>query len=206
MLTQTQEKIIRFIRSYISNNDSSPTLFEIQEFMGFSSKRAVTYHLEKLENKGYITHTGDARGIVIIQKDNLFTISVPIMGYANAGTPLLKAEDEYLGSIKIDKKLISSHKTIFAIQIVGDSMNKRKVSNNKLSNKNYAIISKNEIISNKDVVLALIDDCVTIKTYKKENNIIVLYPESNNPIHKPIYLHNDNHNKIIGKVICVMPH
>jgi len=204
-LTFTQDSILKFIKNYSLANGYAPTLSELQFFMGGITKRAVVKHLEALEKKGEIFRSSKARGIKLVETNNEFTMTMDILGYANAGAPLVYAEEQKIGVLRIDKTLLPVTKNVFALVIKGDSMNKRKLNGIPLANGNYAIVANNQNISNGDIVLAIVDNCATIKTYRRDGNIIVLYPESTNQIHKPIYFSGNNDPDIIyGKVISAL--
>ncbi|MBN1373897.1 repressor LexA [Candidatus Dojkabacteria bacterium] len=204
ILTEIQMQILNSIKRYVTRYDMAPSLNELREEFGFSSKRAVTYQLSRLEQMGYIKRSGDARGIVVVgmQKGNF--LPVPIMGFANAGSPLVTAQDEYLGELMIDKRLLSSITNLFAVEVKGDSMNKRKIGAEFLANGSYAVVSKGSSFTNNDVVVAIIDNGVTVKTARKKGSILILFPESSNPVHKPIYIHDEEDAFVIGKVVSVL--
>lgn len=197
--------ILEAIRASIYAGEVAPSLTELMKRFSFASKRAVTYHLEVLERKGYIKRLGGARGIELsdLERDPQF-VTVPVLGYANAGLPLALAQEEYLGEISIQKKIASGSK-MFAVEIKGDSMNNRKINGIPLSDGNYAIISKETPFEPRDVVLAVIDEGATIKTFLPQGELIVLSPESTNPKNKPIYLTEDSNSLILGKVVAALP-
>ena len=67
------------------------------------------------------------------------------------------------------------------------------------------IVQKNGEYEDGDAVVAVIDGCATVKNIKKDNEMVILYPQSSNPIHKPIYLDANGDSMINGKVIKVLP-
>ena len=211
LLTEKQNLVLSIIKNYISSNDQAPTLHELQELLNenklpLKTRRSVVQYLEALEKKGYILRSTEARGIKIIVKqetDNF--IDIPIMGTANAGTALCFADEQTEGFLKSSKKLLSSHNNVFALKISGDSMNQCKVDNKFIEDSDYVVIDKNTShFNNNDIVLAIIDGCATVKKLKKTMfGEIVLIPESNNPIHKPIYIHENDNFSINGKIISV---
>lgn len=206
MLTQKQQLVLSTIQSYISENDQPPTLSELSEMLGIKTKRGVVKHLTALEKKGYLYRTSKPRGIILTDGSgvNSDTFSVPILGYANAGSPLVFAEEDIVGSIKIDRDLIKDSKKTFALIVKGDSMNLRKVNKVPILDRNYVVVEKDVNIRDGDVVLAVVDNAATIKTFKRSQNSVILYPESSNPVHSPIYLKDDVAGFINGKVIAVL--
>jgi len=203
-LTQKQQKVLDTIQEYYSSNEEAPTLSELKDLLGIKTKRGVVKHLDALERKGFLNRTSKPRGISLLNSSDRSTFSIPVLGYANAGQPLVFAEEDIIGSIKIDKDILRNHNNHFALIVKGDSMNMRTVNKVPIIDKNYVIVEKDTEYSDGDVVLAVVDNAATIKTFKKSQNSIILYPESNNPIHTPIYLRENSHGFINGKVIAVL--
>ena len=204
-ITEKQEKVLDFIRDYYLEKGIAPSLGELQEYLRIKTKRGVVKHLEALEKKGFIIRTGGARGIQLQEDESYeYLIGIPILGYANAGTPLATAEEEYLGSLKIDKKLLRNGENVFSVIIKGDSMNRHSIDQSPLLDGNYAIVDKKAEVEDGDVTLAIIDNSATIKILKKQQGIISLHPNSYNNSHQPIYLNKDRENILNGKVIMVL--
>jgi len=204
-LTKRQNKVLEVIKHYLAETGFPPSLGELQEELGIGTKRGVVNHLKALEKKGVIARTSEARGIRLTENlasDNILNIN--ILGYANAGSPLVYAQEQMVGTLRVQKTLLPVTQDIFALEIKGDSMNKRLIQGTLVKNGNFAIVAKNHPIQNGDVVLAIIDECATIKTYKKDKGILVLYPESTNTSHRPIYLSRNDGEVIYGKVIAVL--
>jgi repressor LexA len=208
ILTKKQEKVLRIIRQCYLENGYAPSLGELQEFLGISTKRGVVNHLIALEKKGYIIRTGDPRGIHIVDNDEEivydYLIGVAILGYANAGTPLVSAEEENLGHIKIDPKLVSKKEDLFALIVKGDSMDLAEIEGKNIEEGSYLIVQKDAEIQDGDVVVAIIDNSATVKRFKKGDGMITLYPESTNPLNQPIFLDKDTDVMFNGKVIKVL--
>jgi repressor LexA len=201
-ITEKQERALGFIRDYFLDKGIAPSLSELQEALNISTKRGVVTHLEALERKGFIIRTGGARGIQIQGEENYeYLIGIPILGYANAGTPLAIAQEDYLGTLKVDSKLLKKKSGLFSLIVKGDSMNKHSIDNISLSNGNYVIIDKEAEIKDGDTILALIDNSATIKIFKKQNDMIILYPNSYNNTYQPIYLDKERENIINGKIV-----
>ncbi len=203
-LTLRQKRILEVITNYITECDEAPTLAEIQDAVGIKTKRGVAKHLDALEKKGYIYRNGKTRGISLDTPINSGMYDIPILGYANAGQPLVYAEEEMVGSLKVDKEMLPDSKELFALIVKGDSMNKRLINNVSVADKNFVVIDKSSQFRDGDVVLAVIDNAATLKTFKRGSNSVILYPESSNPIHTPIYLREDSDAMINGKVVAVL--
>jgi len=151
--------------------------------------------------------TSEPRGIHLVEDEEPnfeYLIGIPVLGYANAGTPLVSAEEENLGIINIQKKLLKGRKNLFSLIIKGDSMNQRVLGGKILKNGSFLIVQKDAEINDGDVVVAVIDNSATVKNFKKTDDMVILYPESNNPKHKPIYLDRNSESMINGKVIKVL--
>jgi repressor LexA len=212
-LTQRQEQVLTLIRDFFLENGQAPSLGELQEKLGFKSKRGVVNHLIALENKGYIFRSSEPRGIKLLDEtddSNIeyeYLIGIPIFGYANAGTPLVMAEEEALGLLKVDKNLIGkkAEKDLFALIVKGDSMNERDLDGIKVEEGKYLIVDKEAEVQDGDVVVAVIDNSATVKNISLSNkDMVVLYPESNNPKHQPIYIDSNSDFLINGKVVRVL--
>jgi len=208
ILTKKQEKVLKIIRQYYLENGQAPSLGELQKLLKISTKRGVVNHLIALEKKGYIIRTGDPRGIHIVDNDEEivynYLIGVAILGYANAGTPLVNTEEENLGYIQIDPKLVNKKDDLFALIVKGDSMDLAKIDGKNIEEGNYLIVQKDAEIQSGDVVVAIIDNSATVKRFKKGENMITLYPQSSNPLNQPIFLDKDTDVIFNGKVIKVL--
>ncbi len=206
-LTEKQQRVLDVLRGYYSDHEEAPTLSELKEILGIKTKRGVVKHLEALERKGFLNRSSRARGIILTEQINADTMSIPVFGYANAGKPLVFAEEDIIGSIKVDKHILQKRVKkgdIFGLIVKGDSMNMRTINKVPIMERNYLIVDKSSEYRDGDVVLAVIDNAATVKTFKKSQNSVILYPESDNPVHSPIYLRDDVEGFINGKVIAVL--
>ena len=114
ILTAKQDLVLRVIRDYFLQNGFAPSLSELQVLLDIATKRGVVNHLIALEKKGYILRTSEPRGIRMLEGNEEpvyeYLIGVPILGYANAGTPLVGAEEENLGVLRVDKNILGKKK------------------------------------------------------------------------------------------------
>lgn len=208
ILTGKQELVLKVIRKFYLENGYAPSLAELQISLGISTKRGVVNHLIALEKKGYILRTGEPRGIHIVDDDEEviydYLIGVPILGYANAGTPLVSAEEENLGVLKLDKKLVGKKENLFSLIVKGDSMDLSTIEGKNIIDGSYLIVQKDAEINDGDTVVAVVENSATVKKIKKEKDLIILYPESSNPLNQPIYLDKDTDTVFNGKVIKVL--
>lgn len=204
-LTEKQVKVLTTIRDFFLENGYAPSLSELQIMLHINTKRGVVNHLESLEKKGYIIRTSEPRGIKLVEEEEYqYMIGIPILGYANAGKPLAIAEEDRLGLLHVDKALLSHRSNLFALIVNGDSMNQKIIDGKNMKDGSYVIVSKDAEITEGDPVLAVLDNSATIKSYKRDGEMIILYPQSDNPIHQPIYLDQYSNSLINGKVIKIL--
>lgn len=206
-LTERQEEVLRIIRNFFLDNGYAPSLTELQTVLGITTKRGVVNHLEALEKKGYIIRTSEARGIQIVTDEEEvyeYLVGIPILGYANAGTPMVLANEQNLGLLQVEKGLLGKKKDLFGLIVKGDSMNQRDIDGKSLEEGHYLVVQRDCSIEDGDVVVAIVDGCATVKSIKRDEEMVILYPQSNNQIHKPIYLDKDSDSIINGKVIMVL--
>lgn len=206
-LTLKQKEVLDLVRNSIDQNGYAPSLTEMMEELGLSTKRSVAFHLDALEKKGMIYRTGEARGIRLIQNNTGGGfIPIPLLGFANCGEALMVAEEEDNGEILVEETILKGKRKVFGVELRGDSMDQRRLNGINLANGNFAIVVKEEEVRTGDVVLAIIEGGATIKSFKREKGMIVLYPESSNPRHKPIYVKESDMDSamIAGKVLTVL--
>jgi len=201
-ITEKQQKVLQVIRDFYLEKGYAPSLSELGQILKINTKRGVVNHLIALEKKGFIIRTSEARGIQLVEEEEYeYLIGIPILGYANAGTPLAIAQEDRLGVLHVDKGLVKKNQELFALIVKGDSMNQREVGGRKLGDGNYIVVSKNAEVTDGDVVVAILDNSATVKTIKFDKDMIVLYPQSDNPKHNPIYLDKFSNGLINGKVV-----
>lgn len=209
ILTKKQELVLRLIKQYYLDRGTAPSLGELQQNLGTSTKRGVVIHLEALERKGYIFRTGEPRGIHVIDGNDEdivydYLVGIPILGYANAGIPLVSAQEENLGVLKVGHSLIGEKKGLFSLVVKGDSMDLAQIDGNSIVEGAYIVVQKDSSIDDGDIVVAIVENCATVKKFKRSGDMIILYPNSSNPINKPIYLDSNSNTMINGKVIKVL--
>jgi len=208
ILTAKQDLVLRVIRDYFLKNGYAPSLSELQVLLDIATKRGVVNHLIALEKKGYILRTSEPRGIRMLEENEEpvyeYLIGVPILGYANAGTPLVGAEEENLGVLRVDKNILGKKKSLFSLIVKGDSMDREMIDGKAITDGNYLVVDKEAEIFDGDVVVAIVENCATVKRFKKDQDMVVLYPNSSNPIHQPIYLDKNTESMLNGKVIKVL--
>jgi repressor LexA len=200
-LTPTQKQMLAFIAETIRDHDRSPTIREIGEAFNISSTNGVRYHLKVLEEKGYIKRErGISRGIEW-REDHVFpgdvaVNTIPLIGQVAAGRPILAVEN-IEGRIAVDEMFARSREC-FALRVNGDSMRDAGIVDGDV-----VIVNPQPDARNGDVVVALIDDEATVKTYVRRNGGVVLHPE--NPEYEDIVLDRRSGDaRVLGKVVGLM--
>ena len=207
-----QEKLINLVDNY---NLSDLTLRKIGELIDEpNSPLKIKHHINQLINKGLLVVTPDGkktkRATGGLGKSGL--ISLPILGSANCGQPLIFADGKIEGYLKLSrnllkKDLISVAKELFVLKAVGNSMNRSSIDNKNIEDGDFVIINKGSIIKNGDYVVSIIDGVANIKKFyiDKPNNQIVLLSESSQDF-PPIYISKEDQDSYLinGKVVGIM--
>jgi repressor LexA len=170
---ERKREIYNFIRQEITGRGRPPTIREIGARFGISSTNGVRYFLEKLECEGLISRMSNtARGISLPGRDQPATArSLPILGRVPAGGPDY-GEENLDGHILVDERFVRG-KDVFAVRVHGDSMIGAGISDGDI-----AIVKRNPEPPSGEIVIALIDDEVTLKRLVKKGSSIILRPEN----------------------------
>ncbi len=204
-LTDRQQEILNFIHQFRDENGYPPTLREIGRRFSISSTFGVKRHLDALVKKGYLNIESNAsRGISIVKEDpsgieevrNDSYRRIPIVGRVAAGSPILAIEN-IEGSVVIDSTFMKKSQDCFALKVKGDSMVNAGIFENDL----VIVTPRNEAI-NGDIVVAMLEDEVTVKTFEQKNNQVRLLPQNDN--YQPIEVDKSKEFKIVGKVTGVV--
>ncbi len=183
-ITQVQKNVLNYISDFIDENAYPPTVREISEHFE-KSIRAVQDNLVALQKKGFISLVQKkSRSIRVLvderQKDpKLFVDKVPLLGTIAAGKPLL-SEENLDGYVTLTEPFIRPGKSYFALRVRGQSMINAGILEGDL-----AIVEQRSDVVDGQIVVAVLDDAITLKRYFKEQNRIRLQPE--NPAFNPIY-------------------
>lgn len=195
-ITKKQSEILEYIKSQILEKGYPPAVREICKAVNLRSTSSVHSHLATLEKNGYIRRDPTKpRAIEII--DDLFNLTrrevsnVPIIGKVAAGQPLL-AQEHIENYFTIPTEFMPNGET-FMLTVQGDSM-----VNAGIFNGDYVLVESTPVAENGQIIVALVDDGATVKTYYKEENMIRLQPENDHM--EPIYVSDVT---ILGKVIGV---
>ncbi|MDR2688065.1 MAG: transcriptional repressor LexA [Oscillospiraceae bacterium] len=191
-LNKTQRKVYEFLLER-TQDGVPPSVREIGERVGLRSTSSVQANLDALEQKGFITRDAmHKRSIRIAGQQAANVLQVPLLGTVTAGAPILAVEQiesylPYTGPVSRDKSL-------FALRVRGESM-----VNAGILDGDIVYVEKTPVARNGDIVVALLEDEATVKSFYKENGHFRLQPE--NDAMDPIFCEEVI---ILGKVISLL--
>jgi repressor LexA len=202
-LTTRQREVLDYISDYICDRGYPPTIREIGDQLGIKSTNGVSEHLETLWRKGYLIRDEERSNLARAMRPRhlptvpLGAYQIPLIGEVTAGAPRLALEEpeEHL---HFDRSLVGDHRDVFALRIDGSSMIERGIQHGDL-----VFVRRTNEAKDGDVVIALIDDEATCKTFYREGRKIRLQPE--NSTMEPIYVSRNmfKETMILGVVIGV---
>lgn len=195
-ISKKQMEILEYIKSQILERGFPPAVREICEAVHLKSTSSVHSHLETLEKNGYIRRDPPKpRAIEILDDTFNLTrrelVNVPIVGQVAAGEPIL-AQENIENYFPIPAEIMPNNQT-FMLRVKGESM-----INAGILDGDMVLVEETHTASNGDMVVALIEDGATVKTFYKEEGIFRLQPENDNM--DPILV---KELMILGKVIGV---
>ena len=196
-ISSKQREILEYIKQEILNKGYPPAVREICEAVHLKSTSSVHSHLETLEKNGYIRRDPTKPRAIEIIDDNFNltrreVVNVPIIGQVAAGQPLLAVEN-IENYFPIPTEFMPNAET-FMLKVKGDSM-----INAGIFNGDKILVQNQSDAQNGDIVVALVDDSATVKTFYKEDGHFRLQPE--NDTMDPIIV---NECSILGKVFGIM--
>lgn len=183
-LTDRQREVKDFITSFTKENCYAPTVREISEHFGISL-RAVQDHLLALQKKGELSQSQKkARSIRVLsdsddRESHPYISKVPLLGNVAAGKPLL-SEENLDGYVNLTEPFVRPGKNYFALRVRGQSMINAGILDGDL-----AVVEQASVAVDGQIIVAVIDDAITLKRYYKESARIRLQPE--NPDFQAIY-------------------
>ena len=212
-ISKKQQEILDYLKSEILRRGFPPSVREICEAVNLKSTSSVHAHLETMEKNGYIRRDATKpRAIEIIDDDfreqrlqqymptpdvSLAEeyVNVPVIGRVSAGQPLLAVE-----SITDYIPVPMSHlpnRDVFLLRVKGESM-----INAGILDGDYVLVRQKDSAADGDMIVALVDDSATVKTFYREDGHIRLQPE--NDYMDPIIVTPDRYFQILGDVIGIM--
>lgn len=204
-----QQAIYDYILNYTKEHSYPPSVREIGAAVGLASPSTVHMHLKALENNGYIKRdpkkprtievtTDDENvdsGVKLAEVKQDFesnAISLPLVGRVAAGMPIL-AEQNVEENLVLPTSIVGDSSS-FILRVQGESM-----INAGIFNGDYIVVKEQHDAHNGEIVVALIDDSATVKTFYREKDRVRLQPE--NDTMEPIYADNP---VILGKVTALI--
>ena len=205
-LGKREKAILKYIEKEVKDNGYPPSVREIGKAVGLSSTATVHGYLEKLEEKGYIKKESQkGRTLRLLKTDEPYEpmklskdfysgkemVNVPVIGKITAGAPILAVEN-VTDTFPIPIDFVGNSES-FMLTVRGESMIEAGILNG-----DYILLKKQNTAINGEIVVALIDDEATVKSFYKEKNHIRLQPQNSSM--EPIIVPDC---KILGKVAGV---
>ena len=195
-ITSKQREILEYIKDEILKRGYPPAVREICEAVSLSSTSSVHAHLNTLEKNGYIRRDPTKPRAIEICDDSFQMVrhemtSIPVIGTVAAGQPILATEN-IEGYFPLPVEYVPNSET-FVLKVKGDSM-----INVGIFHGDSIFVEKCNTARNGDIVVALVEDSATVKTFYKENGHYRLQPENDSM--DPIIV---EHCEILGKVFGV---
>lgn len=205
-ITKRQQQIYDFILSYQQEKGYQPSVREMASAVGLSSPSTVHAHLNALEEHGLIKRDSTKpRALELFKQDgspailakveenpSRGTVTLPLIGRVAAGIPIL-AEQNVEDTFTLPSE-IATESSSFILEVHGDSM-----INAGIFNGDFIVVREQPNAMNGEIVVAMIDNEATVKTFYKERGRVRLQPE--NDAMEPIYASNPT---ILGKVVALM--
>ncbi len=196
-ISKKQQEILDYIKNEILNRGFPPAVREICEAVNLKSTSSVHSHLEALEKNGYIRRDATKPRAIEIIDDNFNlvrreVVNVPLIGTVAAGQPILAVEN-IENYFPVPAEFMPNEQS-FMLRVKGDSM-----VNAGIFDGDQVLVKQQADAVNGDIVVALVDDSATVKTFYKEDGYYRLQPE--NDTMDPIIVHGEV--QILGKVFGV---
>lgn len=208
-LSERQQNILEFVKTFTLANGYPPTIREIGAAVNISSTSVVNYNLDALQRGGYITRDRTvSRGIRLgeglpeLASAAIGLVKVPLLGRIAAGSPIDVPEGAYTSDDTIDVPSdmlpTKTRDKIYALKVKGNSMIDALINDGDI-----VIMRHTESANNGDMVAAWIEDQeeTTLKRFYLEGNRVRLQPE--NATMEPIYVDPSN-VRVMGRVVAVM--
>ena len=171
-LKPREKAVLDYISAQFSEKGYAPSVRDIMDALGFGSTATVYAYIEKLVEKGYLKK--DANKSRSLRPETVTSaIKVPLLGSIRAGQPVYAYEepDGYVSFCPEGKSYPAG--SLFALHVMGASMK-----NAGIMDGDTVIVEKTDYAENGDIVVALIGDEATVKTFYKENGAFRLQPEN----------------------------
>ena len=187
-LTNRQAQILELIKVFIKDTGMPPTRAEIAQTLGFKSANAAEEHLKALANKGAIKmKPGASRGIQLIEEEEPEQLGLPLIGRVAAGSPIL-AQEHVESHCKIDP-LMFKPAADFLLRVNGMSMKDIGIMDGDL-----LAVHRTQTAENGQVVVARLDEDVTVKRLEKAGRKVLLHAENDDFDSIEVDLENESFN------------
>jgi len=171
-LTARQQEILDLIKTNIDATGMPPTRAEIATRLGFRSANAAEEHLKALARKGVIEMLpGMSRGIRLISDEEEIPEGLPLIGQVAAGEPIL-AQEHIESHYQVDQNLFRPHAD-FLLRVNGMSMRDIGILDGDL-----LAVHKTQDARDGQIVVARVDDEVTVKRFERKGSTVLLHPEN----------------------------
>ena len=193
-LSPKQQQIYDFILNFADEHGYPPSVREIAKAVDLRSPSTVHFHLKGLREAGLIEQAaGKTRAITVTDGAHNRRNQVPLLGSVAAGSPILAEEciEDYLTFDAGGR--VGEH---FALRVRGESMLEAGILPGDV-----VVVHQEQQVRNGDIVVALFEDEATVKTFRRENGHIWLYPENSSPEYQPI---DGEGCRILGRVVAVV--
>ncbi|ASM51458.1 MULTISPECIES: transcriptional repressor LexA [Pseudoalteromonas] len=187
-LTKRQAQILELIKVFIKDTGMPPTRAEIAQTLGFKSANAAEEHLKALAKKGVIKmKPGASRGIQLIEEEEPEQLGLPLIGRVAAGSPIL-AQEHVESHCKIDP-LMFKPAADFLLRVNGMSMKDIGIMDGDL-----LAVHRTQTAENGQVVVARVDEDVTVKRLEKAGRKVLLHAENEEFTPIEVDLENESFN------------
>ena len=193
-LSPKQQQIYDFILNFADEHGYPPSVREIAKAVDLRSPSTVHFHLKGLREAGLIEQAeGKTRAITVTDGAHNRRNQVPLLGSVAAGSPILAEEciEDYLTFDTGGR--VGEH---FALRVRGESMLEAGILPGDV-----VVVHQEQQVRNGAIVVALFEDEATVKTFRRENGHIWLYPENSSPEYQPI---DGEGCRILGRVVAVV--
>lgn len=171
-LAPVQRQTLEFLRNFLAEHGYGPTLKNIADHIGVKSLSTAHFHLERLEDKGFIIRGDDGMiELVDLQKPDLGPTAVPLVGVIAAGFPIEAIENKAM--IEIPGDMIDGRGEVYCLEVSGNSMVEAHICDGDI-----AVIKKQDQADEGQIVVALLPDgSATLKTFRRlKNGKVMLIP------------------------------
>ncbi|MFY8351679.1 transcriptional repressor LexA [Pseudoalteromonas sp. SSM20] len=171
-LTKRQAQILELVKVFIKDTGMPPTRAEIASTLGFKSANAAEEHLKALAKKGVIEMVpGASRGIRLVEEEEPEQLGLPLIGQVAAGSPIL-AHEHIESHYQVDPNLFNPCAD-FLLRVKGESMKDIGIMDGDL-----LAVHRTPVANNGQVVVARVDEDVTVKRFEKAGKHVLLHAEN----------------------------